>query len=128
MPCSSSVGSLSSSYEGVSWFCSVMRERRTMYVSPNTRHRPSAGSAGGWRFTSSSGKPGMRVIVDASPPLPCCCACCVLSASTRAILSGVKSFQNGGGFGNVDESVLLSWGGWSAIFQAIGGRGFVEFT
>lgn len=39
------------------------------------------------------------------------------SSSMRAILSGVKSFQNGGGLGNVEDR---EYGSWSAMFNVLG--------
>lgn len=86
-----------------------------MYWSPKTRHRPSDGSGGGCRFVNSSGKPGMRTTDEEAwslaPP-----ANTLRSSSIRATLSGVKSFQKGGGLGNVDASEC---GSCSAIAECV---------
>jgi hypothetical protein len=79
-----------------------------MYWSPKTLHRPSDGSGGGCRFVNSSGRPGTRTMDDgASSPSPPAYA--LRSSSMRATLSGVKSFQKGGGLGNVDAMECCSW-------------------
>lgn len=48
---------------------------------------------------SSSGKSGIRAGLSSRPFLS---ACSRRSESSLAMRSGVKSFQNGGGFGKVD--------------------------
>ena len=132
MPWSSRVGSLSSS-------CGSYQQNRdlckrfwgeiwaTMYWSPKTLHRPSEGSAGGWRLIRSVGTltnraAGSHALLPLSltSSIALSSACLLLSASIRVILSGVKSFQNGGGLGKVDASECCS-SSWSAIFAELDG-------
>lgn len=96
-------------------FTLVKKLPPTACLSPNTLQFPSAGSAGGCRRIKSAGTSGIRMTEASSTP--CCSACILRSSSTRASFSGLKSCQNGGGRGNVEETFDGS-SCWSAIVTA----------